>query len=125
MNSKVFLAIRIFFGVFLIVFGSNKFLNFMPPPEEMPEAVMAVFAALMSTKTVILIGLVEVLAGLSLLFNKFGALMMLILMSVSVNAVLFHITLAPATIAGALVLLVLNMVMLYAYREAYKPLLKG
>lgn len=125
MNSKVFLVLRIIFGVFLVVFGSNKFLNFMPPPDVMPDAVMAVFAALMSTKTFILVGLVEILAGISLLINKFGALMMIILMSVSVNAVLFHLTLAPSTIAGALLLLVLNLVMLYGYREAYRPMLKG
>jgi putative oxidoreductase len=125
MNSKVFLALRIIFGIFLLIFGSNKFLNFMPAPDDMPEAVMTVFTALTSTKTIILVGAVEILSGLSLIFNKYGALMMIILMSVSVNAVLFHINVAPDTVAGAAVLLILNLVMLYGYRDAYKPLLKG
>ena len=125
MNSKVFLALRILFGIFLVIFGSNKFLNFMPAPDEMPEAVMTVFTALTITKTIILVGAVEVLSGLSLILNKYGALMMLVLMSVSVNAVLFHINLSPDTVAPAALLLILNIVMLYAYRDAYKPLLKG
>lgn len=126
MNSKVFMVIRIIFGILLVIFGAEKFLHFMPQPEvAMPETVMNYMSALMSTKTIDLVGLVEVVAGLSLIFNKFGALMMLILMSVSINAILFHATLSPGDIYGALVLLVLNIVMLYAYRAKYMDLLRG
>lgn len=71
-----------------------------------------------------LVGIVEIVAGLAFLFNRFGALMALILMSVSINAVLFHLFLDPQKIYGALVLLILNIVFLYYYKEKYKPLLK-
>jgi putative oxidoreductase len=124
MNSKVLLALRIVFGLFLVTFGLNKFLDFMPPME-MGEAAGSYFGALMSTKTMMLVAIVEILAGLSLLLNKYAALMMLILMSVSVNAVLFHATLEPGTIPAAIVLLVLNIVMLFAYKDKYKDLLNG
>ncbi len=124
MNSKVLLALRIVFGLFLVTFGLNKFLDFMPPME-MGEAAGSYFGALMSTKTMMLVAIVEILAGLSLLLNKYAALMMLILMSVSVNAVLFHATLEPSTIPPALVLLVLNIVMLFVYKDKYKNLLNG
>lgn len=123
--NKALIVIRIVFGVLITIFGVNKFLNFMPAPEEMPEAVMNYMTALMSTKTLQLVGAVEVIAGLSFIFNKYGALMAIILMSVSVNAVLFHLFLGPADIMGALILLVLNIVMLYAYRDKYKYLLAG
>ena len=122
---KVLIIVRIIFGILLIIFGANKFLNFMPAPQEMPEAVMNYMTALMSTKTLELVGAVEVVAGLSFIFNKYGALLALILMSVSINAVLFHAFLGPADIMGALILLVLNIVMLYAYRNKYKDLLAG
>jgi len=46
-------------------------------------------------------------------------------MSVSINAVLFHVALDPDNSIGALVLLVLNIVMLFAYKDKYKELLKG
>lgn len=124
MNAKVLLVLRIVFGLFLITFGLNKFLQFMPMGE-MGEAAGNYFGALMSTKTLMLVAIVEIAAGLSLLLNKYAALMMLILMSVSINAVLFHATLEPGSIPGALVLLVLNVVMLYAYKEKYKDLLNG
>jgi putative oxidoreductase len=70
-----------------------------------------------------LVGAVEAIAGLSFIFNKYAALMAIILMSVSINAVLFHVFLGPADIMGALILLILNVVMLYAYKDKYKDLL--
>lgn len=125
MNSKVLNIIRIIFGVLLVIFGANKFLDFMPKPESFPEGVMNYMTALMSTKTMNLVGAVELFAGLGFIFNKYGALLAIILMSVSINAVLFHVTLDPANSVGAIVLLVLNIVMLFHYKDKYKALLAG
>ncbi|MBU2903391.1 MULTISPECIES: DoxX family membrane protein [Arenibacter] len=123
MNSTFFIALRFVFGIFLIVFGANKFLHFMPAGQ-MSEAAMNYFSALMSTNTLYVVAIVEILSGLSLLTNKFGALMMIILMTVSVNALLFNAFLEPGSIGLTLVLLVLNIVMLYAYKERYKDILR-
>jgi len=126
MNSKVFMVIRIILGLFLLVFGLNKFLNFLPAPEGMSEEAGAYFGALMSAKVLpYLVGIVEVLAGLAFVLNKYGALMAIILMSVSVNAVLFHINLDPEGIGPALAVLILNIVVLYGYKDKYKDLLAG
>ncbi len=122
MNSKVFMVLRILLGVFVIVFGLNKFLNFMPMPEMSAEA-GAYFGALSSAKVITLVALVEIAAGLALILNKFGALMSLILMSVSINAVLFHATLDPGGIGGAAVLLILNIIVIYGYKDKYTDLL--
>ena len=92
---------------------------------EMPENIMSYFGALSSTHTLTLVALVEIIAGLALIFNKFGALMALILMSVSVNAVMFHATLAPEGIGPALGLLVLNVLVLIGYKDRYKDLLRA
>jgi len=124
MNSKVVLALRIVFGLMLLMFGANKFFHFMPMGE-MPEAANNYFGALMSTKTITLVAIVEIVAGLTLLANKYAALMMLILMSVSINAVMFHVFLAPAGIPMAAGLLVFNTVMLYVFKDKYKDLLNG
>ena len=95
----------------------------MPAPEEMPEPIINYMTALMSTKTIELVGIVEIVAGLAFIFNKYGGLLAIILMSVSVNAVLFHAFLAPADIIGAVILLVLNIVMLFGYKNQYKAML--
>ena len=122
MNSKVFLVLRILLGLFVLVFGLNKFFDFIPMAEMSADA-GAYFGALTSTKTITLVAIVEIVAGLAIIFNKYGALMAIILMSVSVNAVLFHATLDPANIAGAVVLLILNLAVLYGYKDKYKELL--
>lgn len=122
MNSKVFMVVRILLGVFLLVFGLNKFLNFMPMGEMSPDA-GAYFGALMSAHVITLVAIVEIASGIALLINKFGALFAIILMSVSVNAVLFHVTLEPGKIAPALLLLVLNILVLVGYKDTYKSLL--
>ena len=124
MNSKVFMVLRILLGVILLVFGLNKFLHFLPMPEMSADA-GAFFAAIVSTKTFVLVGLVEVVSGLSFIFNKYGALMAIILMSVSVNIILFHLFLNPEGIAPGTLVLILNAIMLYGYKDKYKDLLAG
>lgn len=122
MNSKVFLVLRILLGLFVLVFGLNKFFHFIPMDAPAEDA-GAYFGALTSTKTLMLVAIVEIVSGLAIIFNKYGALMALILMSVSVNAVLFHATLDPANIMGALILIVLNILVIYGYKDKYKDLL--
>ena len=124
MNAKVFMALRILLGLFVIMFGLNKFFNFIPMEAPTGDA-GTYFGSLMSSKTLILVALVEIIAGFALIFNKFGALMALILMSVSVCAVLFHATLDPGNIMGAIVLIVLNIAVLFGYKEKYTGLLEG
>ncbi len=50
--------------------------------------------------------------------------MMLILMSVSVNTLLYHFTLDPQSIAMAIILLVLNIYMLVDNKSVYKGFLR-
>lgn len=121
MKSKILMAARIILGVFVLIFGLNKFLNFLPMLDLSPEA-GDYFGALTSAKVITLVAVVEIVAGLALITNKYGALLSIVLMSVSVNAVLFHATLAPEGIAPAILLLVLNVIALYNYKEHYKGL---
>ncbi|MGM5470514.1 DoxX family membrane protein [Flavobacteriaceae bacterium LMO-SS05] len=123
MNSKVFMIARILLALIVLVFGLNKFFNFLPPPEGMSEAAGAYFGALASTKVITLIGIVEVLSGLSLLFNKYGALMAIILMSVSVNIIMFHVNLDPGNIGPGIAVILLNIIVLFGYKDKYKSLL--
>lgn len=123
MNPKAFMILRILLGIFVLIFGINKFLNFLPAPESMSADAGAYFGALVNSKTMALVAIVEIVAGLALLFNKFGALMAIVLMSVSINAVLFHAVLDSGNIAPALALLALNIIALIGYKNKYKDLL--
>ncbi|MEO0571785.1 MAG: DoxX family protein [Bacteroidota bacterium] len=124
MNAKVFMVVRILLGLFVLVFGVNKFLQFLPA-FELEGDPLQYFMALGKSQTLTLVGIVEVLAGLALIFNKWGALMTVILMSVSVCAVLFHATLDPANIGPALGLLLLNVLVLIGYKDRYADILRA
>ena len=84
---------RLIFGIFLLFFGFDHFFNYISFPEMATEA-NAYFANLRSTGTMQLAGIVEIASALAFVFNKYGALMSIILMSVSINAVFFtwHLT---------------------------------
>ena len=68
--NKLLTVVRIIFGILIAIFGANKFLNFMPAPEELPEAILNYMTAFISTKTLYLVGAVEFIAGLSFIFNS-------------------------------------------------------
>ena len=89
----------------------------------MSDAAGAYFGALASTKTITMVSIIEIVAGLALIFNKYGALMSLILMSISVNALLFHLALETRSSLGAVLLLVLNVLVLIGYKDKYKDCL--
>lgn len=125
MNTKIFTVLRIILALMLLVFGANKFFDFLPAPEGMSAEAGAYFGALIAAKTLTLVAIVEIAAGLALLLNKYAALMSLILMSISINAVLFHLTLDMANIGPAALLLILNIAMLYHYKGNYKDILAG
>lgn len=122
MNSKIFLVLRILLGISVIVFGLNKFLNFIPFGEA-PEAFGSYMGSLKGANVIYLVGIVEIVSGLAFIFNKYGALMALILMSVSINAVMAHAAYFPEEIGGAIGLLVFNIAVLFGYKNQYKSLL--
>ena len=123
--NKAQLIIRILFGLILVIFGSNKFLNFMPMPP-MPEAAGAFMGALVDSGYLMtLVALVEIVAGVSILINKYKTLALVILLPVILNAFLFHLFLDLSGIAGSAVALMMKMFLMYANKESYRSLLKA
>ncbi len=122
MNSKVTMALRIVLGLILIIFGANKFIGFMPTPD-LPDLAGNFMGALANTGYMFpLIGLVEVIVGLLLVSNKWVAFALVLLAPVAVNMVLFHLKLAPGGIAPAALVTILNVILIYANWNKYKPL---
>ena len=125
MNQKATLVIRILVGLLMVVFGANKFLNFMPQPTEIPEQMGALMGILMNSPFMTIIGVLEVLGGLGLILNKFVPLSLTVLIAVLLNAALFHLFFDPANVVGASVFLVLCLVLVYGYKDRFKSLLSA
>ena len=69
--KKAQLMVRILLGIILVVFGLNKFLNFMPMPP-MPDAAGEFMGALVKSGYImVIVAIVEVASGVLLLVNKY------------------------------------------------------
>lgn len=122
MDSKFTKIVRILLGVILLVFGLNKFHPFIPLPQP-PEAAANFMESLVQTGYVLyVVAIFEVFIGFMLLIKKWVAFVILLLVPISLNILLFHLFLDIPAIATAIVVVVLNGILIYKYRQKYKPL---
>lgn len=124
MNPKVKLGLRILTGLFMLIFGINKFAHFMPFPPIPGDGgtLMGIYA---TSGFMSIIGILEILGGLALLIDKFAPLAITILVAIMFNAFVFHALHDIANIAGAVLGLVLTLALVYAYKDRFKSLLSA
>ena len=124
--SRIATAItRVLLGLMFLVFGLNGFLNFMPQPKQMPQEIMTVTGSLMKAGYITVVSGAEVLIGVLLLFNRFVPLALAMLAPIIVGILTFHIFLAPTTIVPGIVVLLLELYLAWAYRGAFRPMLRA
>jgi hypothetical protein len=118
---------RVLLGLPMAVFGTNAFLNFIPPPATpLPESAMAFSVALVATGYMMpLIGVTQLLAGVLLVVNRFVPLALVLLAPFLVNAVAFHVFLEPSGRGPVAVFAALELIMLWWHRRAFRPLLQA
>jgi putative oxidoreductase len=122
MNSNFAKILRVILGLGLVIFGLNKFFGFMPTPL-LPEDATSFMSSLQATGYVLpAVGFLEIVIGLMLLVNKAVAFALLLLAPISVNILLFHLFLDLPGIAGAIVIAVINVILIYKHWKVYKPL---
>ncbi|MEO1437486.1 MAG: DoxX family membrane protein [Bacteroidota bacterium] len=125
MKNKINLGLRLLLGGLLLVFGLNKFFDFMPKFEFPDQKVADYFYDLWHyAKVMYVVGFVEALVGVMLIFGRFVPLALLFLAPISVNIVLFHAVLDPPNIGPALFVAALNIYFFFQYRPAYDGVLK-
>jgi len=124
MNPKVQMGIRILFGVFVLIFGINKLLGFMPFPAIPGDGgtLMGIYATSGFLK---IIGILEILGGVALLLNKYVPLALTFMVAIMFNAVLFHALHDPANIVGAIVGLALGLILVYSNKGRFASLLSA
>ncbi|HOY11680.1 MAG TPA: hypothetical protein PLY70_01015 [Saprospiraceae bacterium] len=125
MKQKIFNGVSILFGLLLINGGLNKFLNYMPVPEGLPEGLLKDNEAIMEIAWLMpLIGMAEVVGGLLILMPKTRALGALIVFPVMVGVLLTHISVAPSGLPIAIVIWAILIWIIYENRERYLPIIK-
>ena len=124
MNSKLTMGLRILFGLFCILFGVNKFANFLPAFEIAGDG-GTLIDIYISSGFFSIIGVLEILCGLALLLNKFVPLALTFLVAIAFNAFLFHLLHDIAGIGGAVVALGLSLAVVFLNKDRFSQLLKA
>jgi hypothetical protein len=122
MNSQFSFLVRVTLGILLIVFGSNKFLHFIPLPP--PTGAAADFMNSLGATGYIfpIVGMLEVCIGVLLLLKKWIAFALILLAPISINILLFHLFLDIPGVSAALLVAALNGILMYKHWKQYTPL---
>jgi putative oxidoreductase len=110
---------RYLLGLMFTVFGLNGFLHFIPQPPPANPLAMQFLVAVSASHFAVFFFAVQVLGGLLLLSGYFVPLALTLLAAELYNILAFHVTMAPASIAPALVACGLWIVVLLQYRESF------
>ncbi|GGC29494.1 hypothetical protein GCM10011386_21870 [Parapedobacter defluvii] len=124
MKRKILNVLSVLFGLLLMNGGLSKFFNYMPAPENLPEAVVKDNAALAEISWLIpLIASAELLGGMLILFPKTRALGVLVVFPVMVGVLLTHIFVAPDGLPIALVIWVILLWIIVDNKQRYRALI--
>jgi putative oxidoreductase len=111
---------RYLLGLMFTVFGLNGFLNFIHQPPPTNPLALQFFGAIMASHFAAFFFAGQVLGGLLLLFGFFVPLALTVLAAELYNILAFHLTMALASIAPALVASVLWVLVFLQYRRSFK-----
>ena len=115
---------RILLGLVFVVFGSNAFLHFLPMPP-LPQGVTGEYLhAFFASGYVYVIGAFQVIGGLLLLIGRFVPLGLTILAAIIVNIWAFHLLMAPEGLPPAVVVTVLELFLIWSYRDRFAGILR-
>ncbi len=114
------LIARILLGLMFFVFGLNGFLNFIPPPKNLPAGLAGQFSAvLMQSHFFLFVSALQVAGGALLLVNRYVPLALTLLGPVIVNIVLFHLLMERTGLLMAIVVLALWGILLFRHRQSF------
>lgn len=115
---------RVLLGLIFLVFGSNAFLNFIPMPPPPPGLAGDYTKVFLASGYVYFIGGFQVIASLLILIGRFVPLGLTILGGIIVNIWIFHILMAPEGLPPAVVVTILELFLVWRYRDAFKGIVR-
>jgi len=125
MKNKILFVVCLLFGLMFINGGLNKLFNYIPVPDDMPEAMVKLTEALMSISWLMpLVAVVEIVGGILFIIPKFRALGAVVIFPIMVGIMLIHTINEPSGFPMALVLLLINLWVIFENREKYLPMIK-
>lgn len=126
MKQKILFVVSLLFGLLFVNSGLNVFFNYMPAPDDMPEAMMKMFTGMSAIPWLLpLMGVAQTVGGVLIIIPKYRALAALVIFPVMVGIVLTHVTVAPSGLPMALVLSAILIWVIAENREKYLPMISS
>lgn len=126
MKSKILFVLCLLSGLMYINAGLDKFFHYMPMPKDMPEKMVKAGMALMEIGWLMpLVGAIEVLGGVLLIFKRTRALGALVILPILVGILLTNITMAPSGLPIVAVLIAIELWVIVDNWEKYQPLVSA
>lgn len=124
MKNKILFVFSLLFGLMFINAGLNKFFNYMPVPEHMPEETMKDFQAMMEIVWLMpLIAVAEIIGGILIMVPKTRAIGALIILPIMVGILLTHILVDTSGLVIAIVLAAILGWILYEDRAKFNQVI--
>ena len=115
---------RYLMGIIFVVFGLNKFLNFIPSGPLPGGAAGQWVNAMFVTKYFMLVGVFEGVGGILLLFNRYVPLALVLLAPVIVNILFVNAVMVPMGLPSGLLVTICWALVYMRHRSAFAPLFK-
>ena len=114
MKSKILFVLCLLTGLMFINAGLNKFFQYIPMPEDLPDQVITMFNAMMQiTWLMPLLATFEIIGGILFAIPRFRALGALMLTPIMVGLLLHHIVIGT----GYPIPIVLTIILVWAIIE--------
>jgi len=105
--------------------GLNKFFNYMPVPNDLPEKLVETMTAIMEIGWLLpLVAITEIVGGIFFIIPRFRALGAIVIFPIMIGIILTNIITAPDGLPIPLLLLVINIWVIYENKEKYLPMIK-
>lgn len=123
MKQKIIFVVSLLFGLMFINAGLNKFLNYMPVPQDLPENLANAMKAFSEIGWLMpLVGSMEVLGGLLFIFPKTRALGALVIFPVMIGIMLTNTYTDRSGLPIALIFFAINLWVIFENRHKYLPM---
>lgn len=126
MKNKIIFILSLLFGLMFINAGLNKFFNYMPVPDDLPDSMFKVMEAMMTIRWLMpLVGIFEIAGGILFIFPKTRALGAIVIFPIMVGILLTNIINAPSGLPVAAVLFIINLWIVFENKDKYLPLINN
>lgn len=100
--------------------GLNKIFRYIPIPEDLPEQVASMNAAMAEIGWLLpLVAIAEIIGGILFIIPRFRALGAIILFPVMIGILLIHLTVAPSGLPIAVAIFLVLLWAIYDHRDKF------